>query len=57
VIKNNFGEPVLFLCYEFFSEFKRPPGDFVELFEYINYRKTKNILKEMAIKAAQIGTG
>jgi hypothetical protein len=27
----------------------------VELFEFINHRKVKNIFKEMALKAAQTG--
>ena len=31
------------------------PKDFLELFEFINYTKVKNVLKDMAIAAGKAG--
>jgi len=48
---------LLFACYEFIHEMHMKPKNYLELFEFLKYNKTKNILKEMAIAAIKAGSG
>ena len=57
VIKAHFGEPLLFICYEFLHEMHRNPKNYDEVFEFTRYSKVKNMLKEMAFAAATAKSG
>jgi hypothetical protein len=57
VIEAYFGDPLLFACYEFYGKFGHKPANWKEVFEFFNYCKANNVLKEAAIEAAKAGRG
>jgi len=34
------------VCFEFMEEFKKEPSDYDMLFDFLRYKKTKNILQQ-----------
>jgi hypothetical protein len=48
---------LLFSCYEFLHEMHVRPASWLELMEFMNFSRVKNIFQEMAMKAAKIGKG
>jgi hypothetical protein len=57
IIKQGFGDPLLFIVYEFIHENKFVPQTWVEVFEFLNYFNVKGVLKERAMQAAQAKGG
>jgi hypothetical protein len=57
IIKNGFGDPLLFVIYEFIHENKYVPQTWVEVFEFLNYLSVKGTLKERAMQMAQAQRG
>jgi hypothetical protein len=55
IVDAHFGEPLLFICYEYMHEMGQKPKNFDELFEFLKYTKVKNIIKEMAMAQAKMG--
>ena len=53
VIKEYFGDSLLFICYEFLNEVHMKPKNWKEIFEFAKFSKTKGILKEMATASAR----
>jgi hypothetical protein len=59
VIDHYFGNEVYFLCFEYMSEFHMEPSDYAILFDFLRYKKTKNIIRGIAeeyIKSARGGS-
>jgi len=44
---------MLYLCYDFMEYMKIEPSDYDKLFEYLRYRKTKSILKQVEYEFAK----
>ena len=57
MIKEYFGDELLFACYEFLHEMHRNPKNWHEFFDFLKYCKTKGILREMALAAARAEAG
>jgi hypothetical protein len=57
IIKKNFGDPLLFLCYEYMAKMHMRPKSFRELFESLGHTRVINVLKERALKKAGTGNG
>jgi hypothetical protein len=57
IIRKNFGDPLLFLCYEYMAKMHMRPGSFRELFESLGHTRVINVLKELALKRAGTGNG
>jgi len=49
----HFGDALLYMCHDYINENKIRPYSWIDLFEYIKFAKTKNLLKEMAINMAK----
>jgi len=48
-----FGDPLLYMCHDYVNENKTHPRNWMDLFEYARFVKTKNTLREIAINAAK----
>jgi hypothetical protein len=57
LINTNFGDPLLFLCYEYTAKMHTKPESFRELFEFLRYSETVSVLKEIAMKQARAANG
>jgi hypothetical protein len=57
LVKENFGDPFLFLCYEYLAKIHVKPESFCQLFEFLRYSKTIGIFKEIAMKKARAADG
>jgi hypothetical protein len=53
VIKEYFGDALLYACYGFYDRFKTKPKDWKELFEFLKFIKVKTVYREMAVEAAK----
>lgn len=56
-MKANFGDRLLFLCYEYMDRIHMKPESFYELFEFSLYAKTVGILKEVVMRQARAAYG
>lgn len=51
IVREQFGDELLFFCYTFMTELGSRPLSFLELFEFMRYNKVTGILKSLAIAA------
>jgi hypothetical protein len=55
IVKQYFGDELLFTCYEFVKEMGVKPKSFLEVFEFLKFSKVKSTLKEIALNMAKRG--
>jgi hypothetical protein len=55
IIKEHFGDGLLYACYEFYDRFKHKPKDWLELFDFFRFMKVKSIMRDIAVQEAKAG--
>ena len=53
IIKEYFGNELLYIYYEFAHEMHRSPKDWRDFFDFLKYSKAKGVLKETALATAK----
>jgi hypothetical protein len=53
IVKEHFGDELLYACYEFYDRFKNKPENWHELFDFLRLMKVKSIFRDIAMSEAR----